>query len=279
MRLALAAALASLLALGAARAPAARGADAFPWKSPDEVLSIMEKQKCAGVFYFDVAGEQAATSLSWQFTQPAVVEVIQKLKLPCCKIDGGSGNSGAKGGKGGKRGGGGGGATKPASWGSYDGLARELGVGKSTMLVVAAFDKMVLTRCSEVIKRIDFEQRLADAAAANTARAKLADESARDLAQAEKWVEAKRYGDATRRVAMLIDRDEKIPKALIEKAKDLDGKLDEIGRDRLAEGKRLLDAGKHDEAAAILEDTANAFAKYDSGKEAKELLKKAKKAA
>ena len=65
----------------------------------------------------------------------------------------------------------------------------------------------------------------------------------------------------------------------IERAKDLESKFEEAATERVAEGRRLLEAGKLDEARPILEDASVAFAKLDCGKEAKELLKKCKHAA
>jgi hypothetical protein len=277
MRRALALALALASALAAA--PTAR-AD-YNWLSPEEVEKAMEEKHVPAVFFFEVPKETPAVSLAFQFGQAEVLEVVKKHKFVCCRIpasvDDSRGGGGGGGGRGG-RGRGSSGAAKVSGWGGYDGLAKELGVGKATALIVCAFDKKVLGRKMDVIKRDDFAVFLAAMAAENGKRWQLTEETGRDLAQVEKWIAEKSWNDAVRRLGVVLERGDKIAKKSLERAEDLDAKLDDIAKERLAEGRRLLDAGKPDEAAPVLEDTAATFAKFDAGKEAKDLLKKCRKA-
>jgi hypothetical protein len=270
------AALLFIAAAGAVFAPPARAE--FEFMSPEEATAAMEKHGVPGLFYFEVSGDLPATSYTFQFNQGPCQEVLKKFKFAVCKITASTKSSGGGGSGGGKRGGRGGNQNKAQfeNWGGFDGLARELGVGKQTTLVCCSWDKHVLGRKTEIIKREDFMAWLAKSSKENADRKTLSDESARDLTQVEKWLEVKKYADAGRRLGVVLDREGQISAKLIQRAKDLDGKLEDAGSERVAEARHLIEAQKYDEARAILDDAIVAFAKFDSGKEARELLKRCK---
>ncbi len=258
-----AAALSAAAVLSAAAAPAAR-AESYNWMSPEEVQGAMEEGKTPAIFFFEGPQGPPSTSIAWLFSRADVIQVLKKLKFSCARIREEGGGGGGRGGRGGGgRGGGGGGGE--GGYGAYSELARELGVQNGTALVVVAFDMKVLARRVDPIKHEDFLMLLNKTAPENRNRARLADETVKDFALIEKWIESKTYGDACRRLNTVLERGEGIHKKLMERAKELEAKLDEIGKERLAEGKRLLESGKTPEAVALLEDTASAFSRFDSG--------------
>ncbi len=253
-----AAVLAAVAAAALAPAANAQIMGTFSWMPPRKVEEAMQKDRVAGIYYFSVTYEVTSKSMDWNFTQPQVIDVLKKNKFACCKIT--SDYQGSK------------------PWGSYQKLADEFGVGGTTTLVICSYDRQVLALVSQVIKRDEFLVELGHWAQANRNRVKASDDAANELSQAEKWIDEKKYGDAARRVKLVLDREGKISQKVTDRAKDLDGKLETIGKERLAEGKRLLDAGKPDEAKPVLEEVEKDFARFECGKEAKELLKKAGKA-
>jgi hypothetical protein len=264
-----------IAAIGAAFAPPARAE--FEFMTPEDAQAAMEKHGVPGLFYFEVAGETPAVSYTFQFNQGPCQEVLKKFKYAVCKITATTKSSGGGGGGGGKRGGKGGQQkAQVEGWSGYDGLAKQLGVGKQTTLVCVASDMKVLGRKTEIIKREDFMAWVAKCSSENTQRKTLGEETARDLTQIEKWLEAKKFADANRRLGLVFDREGQVAAKLIDRAKELEGKFEDAGPDRVAEARRLVEQQKYDEARPILEDAAAAFAKFDCGKEARDLLKKCK---
>jgi hypothetical protein len=250
--------LAAALVLSGARAATAQEMGILNWTTPSKVQDAMEKDRVAGVFYFAIPSQIQEVSISAAFTNPTLIEIVKKNKLQCCKIPVSDDKS-------------------PRPWGSFQKLADEFGVGVATTLVVVSFDRMVLGSVSQVVRRDDLMAYLKKMAVANAARVKATDEANADLSQIEKWIDEKKFGDATRRTKMVLDKGDKVSKKAQDRAKEVDGKLETIGKERLEEGKGLLDAGKIEEAKAILVDVEKSFARFESGKEAKELVKKAEK--
>jgi hypothetical protein len=249
----------AVLAAAAPRDARAQTMGTFSWMPPAKVQEAMEKQQRPGILFFDAGDLFAiAGSINFQFTQPQVITVLKKHNFAACKIT----------------------AVGQGSriWGSYQKLADEFGVGSGSALVFLAWDRHPMAVLAQVVKRDEFLVFLGKIAAQHRERLKLTEDSSDDLVQAEKWIEEKKFSDAIRRVEMIVKREGKISPKVIDKAHEVEAKLQTIGNDRLAEGKRLLEAGKADEARPILEEVANAFQKYDCGKEAKDLLKKAGKA-
>ncbi len=256
-------ALAAAAALAAAvLAPEARAQimTQYSWMPPNKVQETMEKDRVIGIFVFEIPGEPASTSIRFNFSQPQVVEVLKKHKYAACKIAVSDSKS-----------------SRP--WGTYQKLADEFGVSTTTTMVFCAWDRSVMSILSQVIKRDEFLVFLGRTAAQHRERVKINDEAADDLAQVEKWIESKAYSDAVGRIKQVADKDARgvITKKLSDKLKDLDAKLETAGKEKLEEGRRLLDAGKVEEAEPILRDVMNGFRRYECAKEAKDLLKKAGK--
>src|SRR5207244_1145446 len=146
---------------------------------------------------------------------------VNKFKFACCKITSSGGGGGGGRGGGGRGGGGRGGGGSDSTWGSYDGLASELGVQASSALVYVSFDRKVLTRKHGAASHEEFLGLLAKMAAENNGRWKKTDEANHDLAQVEKWIEQKKVGDASRRLNIVLDKSGQVAKSVGEKAKEL----------------------------------------------------------
>lgn len=256
----------ALAAFGLAATALAPAANAqimtqYSWMPPAKVQEAMERDRVCGIFVFEIPGEPASTSMRFNFSQPQVVDVLKKNKFVACKIAISDQRS-----------------SRP--WGTYQKLADEFGVSTTTTMVFAAFDRQVMALISQVIKRDEFLVFLGQKAAEHRDRVKLNDDVATDLSQIEKWMESKTYGDAVRRIKIVADKEKggRLTKKLVDKLKELDEKLEAVGKEKLEEGKRLVGVGKVDEAKPILEEVATSFARYDCAKEAREVLKKAGKA-
>lgn len=250
--------LSALVGLAAAAPASAQSLGTFSWRPPRKVEELMEKERVPGIFFFSIPYEVATDSITWNFAQPQVMRALKDGDFACCKLVITDMKS-----------------SRP--WGSWQKLADEFGVGLATTIVVVSFDREVMAMISQVIKRDEFIVFLKRTTAAHKKRVKDTDDASTDLDQVEKWVGEQSWGDAIRRLKNVLEKEGRVAKKVQERAKALDEKVAKIGNERLAEAKKLIDAGKGEEAKPILEDLAGAFSKYeDIAKEAKELLKKVK---
>src|SRR5204863_8772148 len=97
----------------------------------------------------------------------------------------------------------------------------------------------------------------------------------RDLNQVEKWMEEKKWVDATRRTKAVQDKKDKIDPKVQERAKEIEDKLKKTCAELIEQAKPLAeDPAKKAEAKKALDEIIAAFGKYEECKEAKELLKK-----
>jgi hypothetical protein len=248
-------ALGLALVAGALFAPAAQAQSAFTFSPPAKVQDAMEKDHVPALFFFTLE-DTLAKNMSWVMEQTIVTDVLNKYHYVACKIA----------------------VTDPKStrpWGAYQKLADEFGVTPTTTLVVLAYDRKVMALIPSTLRRDEFAVFLSKKAVENNDRLKQSEQANTDLTQIEKWIEDKKLADASRRLVVILKKEKILGVKTFERAKEIDGKLEAAGKEKLGEAKTLLDGGKAAEAKPLLEDVA-VLSPKECGKEAKELLKKAK---
>lgn len=246
--------LAALAVLGLAQAAAAQSLLIFSWKTASQAKEAMEKDKKPGIFFFE-GYDVGKDNVNWNFGQPQIQ--AQAAKFACAKIQAQIGSS------------------SKYMWGSYTKDADKWGVGTTSTLVFLATDGSLLGTVSSIVKRDELEVFLGKMASANKERLKKSEDSNRELDQAEKWIEEKKWADAVRRVKMVADRGDKIDPKVLERAKEIDEKLKKACTEQIGEAKKLADdPSKKAEAKKALDTIVAAFGRFEECKEAKELLKK-----
>ncbi|HVY61262.1 MAG TPA: hypothetical protein VHF22_06380 [Planctomycetota bacterium] len=255
-------ALCATILAGAALAPAPAQAQImgnYAFKPPAKVQEEMEKDRVPALFFFTMEYDAPAQSISWNFTQPQIIDMLNRYNFAACKIAIADQKS-----------------TRP--WGSYQKLADEFGVTPATTLVVVSYDRKVLGLLSQVLKRDEFIVYLRQRGQENKARIEASDQANNDCTQIEEWLEHKppKLADANRRLISVLKKEKAIAAKVFERAKEIDGKLEAACNERMSEAKALLEGGKPAEAKPILDDVVNGATRFaDCLKEAKELHKKA----